>query len=304
MGVSRLDASLVAIVGLSRPSHPQPIPPLRVPLSPPPLPLTLSRNHGSPPGQEDLLQSVTPALSRCCRPCRPPSRPRADSPVCRPLSLPSPLPSRRWLRRRPDRVRHRPQGPPHVRPPCLLPAARSPPSLFLTLARPSLARKPHPLHSQVTIVDLNQARIDAWNSPDFKLPIYEPGLEDVIRGARGRNLFFSTDVDKAIAEADLIFVVRVTFLPPPRPLSRAFLEARAPPSLRSNATEPPPLASASSALLTLLVLLPRAYSPSTYVPRRPPELSSLAPARAGPFRARAASFHARSRVSRRPSQSG
>lgn len=62
--------------------------------------------------------------------------------------------------------------------------------------------------SQVTIVDLNQARIDAWNSPDFKLPIYEPGLEDVIRAARGRNLFFSTDVDKAIDEADLIFVVR------------------------------------------------------------------------------------------------
>ena len=61
-------------------------------------------------------------------------------------------------------------------------------------------------HIQVTIVDLNQARIDAWNSPDFKLPIYEPGLEDVVRQARGRNLFFSTDVDKAIREADLIFV--------------------------------------------------------------------------------------------------
>ncbi|KIJ16289.1 UDP-glucose 6-dehydrogenase [Paxillus involutus ATCC 200175] len=61
-------------------------------------------------------------------------------------------------------------------------------------------------HLQVTIVDLNKARIDAWNSPDFKLPIYEPGLEDVIREARGRNLFFSTDVDKGIQEADLIFV--------------------------------------------------------------------------------------------------
>jgi UDPglucose 6-dehydrogenase len=59
---------------------------------------------------------------------------------------------------------------------------------------------------QVTIVDLNQARVDAWNSPDFKLPIYEPGLEDVVRQARGRNLFFSTDVDKGILEADLIFV--------------------------------------------------------------------------------------------------
>ena len=58
----------------------------------------------------------------------------------------------------------------------------------------------------VTIVDLNQARIDAWNSPDFALPIYEPGLVDVVKQARGRNLFFSTDVDKGIREADLIFV--------------------------------------------------------------------------------------------------
>lgn len=61
-------------------------------------------------------------------------------------------------------------------------------------------------HIEVTIVDLNQNRIDAWNSPDFKLPIYEPGLEDVVRQARGKNLFFSTDVDKGIREADLIFV--------------------------------------------------------------------------------------------------
>ncbi|KAI0654128.1 UDP-glucose dehydrogenase [Cubamyces menziesii] len=61
-------------------------------------------------------------------------------------------------------------------------------------------------HIRVTIVDLNQARIDAWNSPEFKLPIYEPGLEEVVRQARGRNLFFSTDVDKGIQEADLIFV--------------------------------------------------------------------------------------------------
>jgi UDPglucose 6-dehydrogenase len=61
-------------------------------------------------------------------------------------------------------------------------------------------------HIQVTIVDLNKARIDAWNSPDFNLPIYEPGLEEVVRQARDRNLFFSTDVDKGIREADLIFV--------------------------------------------------------------------------------------------------
>ncbi|ORY34590.1 UDP-glucose dehydrogenase [Naematelia encephala] len=56
----------------------------------------------------------------------------------------------------------------------------------------------------VTIVDLNQARIDAWNSDN--LPIYEPGLDEVVKARRGKNLFFSTDVDKAIAEADLIFV--------------------------------------------------------------------------------------------------
>lgn len=61
-------------------------------------------------------------------------------------------------------------------------------------------------HIQVTIVDLNQARVDAWNDPEFNLPIYEPGLVDVVKAARGRNLFFSTNVDKAILEADLIFV--------------------------------------------------------------------------------------------------
>ena len=59
---------------------------------------------------------------------------------------------------------------------------------------------------KVTIVDLNQARIDAWNSKDYALPIYEPELVDVVKEARGRNLFFSTDIDKAIKEADLIFV--------------------------------------------------------------------------------------------------
>jgi len=51
---------------------------------------------------------------------------------------------------------------------------------------------------------LNQARIDAWNSD--KLPIYEPGLEEVVFDRRGKNLFFTTDVDAAIEEADLIFV--------------------------------------------------------------------------------------------------
>lgn len=60
------------------------------------------------------------------------------------------------------------------------------------------------LNVEVTVVDINQSRIDAWNSDE--LPIYEPGLDDVVKEARGRNLFFSTDVDKGIAEADIIFV--------------------------------------------------------------------------------------------------
>lgn len=56
----------------------------------------------------------------------------------------------------------------------------------------------------VTIVDINPTRIAAWNSDT--LPIYEPGLDKIVKGCRGRNLFFSTDVDKGIIEADLIFV--------------------------------------------------------------------------------------------------
>ncbi len=59
----------------------------------------------------------------------------------------------------------------------------------------------------VTVVDLNHARIDAWNDVDLdKLPVYEPGLDSVVAEARGRNLFFSTDVEKAIDEADMIFI--------------------------------------------------------------------------------------------------
>ena len=62
-------------------------------------------------------------------------------------------------------------------------------------------------HIQVTVVDLNQERIAAWNDQDVKnIPIYEPGLSEVVGEARGRNLFFSTDVDKAIDEAQVIFI--------------------------------------------------------------------------------------------------
>ena len=60
---------------------------------------------------------------------------------------------------------------------------------------------------KVTVVDLNAQRIDDWNDKDLtKLPIYEPGLDEVVAEARGRNLFFSTEVDKAIDEAQMIFI--------------------------------------------------------------------------------------------------
>lgn len=57
---------------------------------------------------------------------------------------------------------------------------------------------------RVEVVDLNEKRIAAWNSDE--LPVYEPGLDEVVRGARGRNLFFTTNVEGAIREADIIFV--------------------------------------------------------------------------------------------------
>jgi len=57
---------------------------------------------------------------------------------------------------------------------------------------------------KVTVTDLNERRIAAWNSSN--LPIYEPGLQEVVEEARGRNLFFSTDIDAAILECSIIFV--------------------------------------------------------------------------------------------------
>lgn len=57
---------------------------------------------------------------------------------------------------------------------------------------------------EVTVVDVNQPRIDAWNSDH--LPVYEPGLDELVRQTRGRNLHFSTDVRGAIKAADIIFV--------------------------------------------------------------------------------------------------
>ena len=62
-------------------------------------------------------------------------------------------------------------------------------------------------HIKVTIVDINVSRIAAWNDKDLsKLPVFEPGLDKIVEEARGRNLFFSTNIDKAIDEADMIFM--------------------------------------------------------------------------------------------------
>ena len=59
---------------------------------------------------------------------------------------------------------------------------------------------------KVVVVDINQQRIAAWNSKNYALPIFEPGLVDVVKEVRGKNLFFSTDIKKAVQECDIIFV--------------------------------------------------------------------------------------------------
>jgi UDPglucose 6-dehydrogenase len=62
-------------------------------------------------------------------------------------------------------------------------------------------------HIQVTVVDLNAERIAAWNDKNTdNIPIYEPGLDKIVAEARGRNLFFSTEVEKAIDKAQIIFI--------------------------------------------------------------------------------------------------
>jgi len=59
-------------------------------------------------------------------------------------------------------------------------------------------------HYKVTVVDINEARIAEWNSDD--LPIYEPGLDNIVKSSRGKNLFFSTEIESGIKEAEIIFV--------------------------------------------------------------------------------------------------
>ena len=59
---------------------------------------------------------------------------------------------------------------------------------------------------RVTVVDKNTKKINAWNGPLDQLPVYEPGLSEVVDNVRGKNLFFSTDIDKAIDSAEMIFM--------------------------------------------------------------------------------------------------
>ncbi len=60
---------------------------------------------------------------------------------------------------------------------------------------------------KITVVDLNKKRIEAWNSSNPKnIPVFEPGLADIVMKTRGKNLFFSTDVETAIDQAEMIFM--------------------------------------------------------------------------------------------------
>tara|TARA_B100000989_G_scaffold225448_1_gene172719 strand:- start:139 stop:1527 length:1389 start_codon:yes stop_codon:yes gene_type:complete len=60
---------------------------------------------------------------------------------------------------------------------------------------------------RIDVVDINNKRIEAWNSNDFsKLPVFEPGLEEIVKQCRGKNLFFSNKVEEGIANADIIFI--------------------------------------------------------------------------------------------------
>tara|TARA_B100001057_G_scaffold59679_3_gene52904 strand:- start:8581 stop:9927 length:1347 start_codon:yes stop_codon:yes gene_type:complete len=58
----------------------------------------------------------------------------------------------------------------------------------------------------ITVVDANESKINAWNGPLDKLPIFEPGLKEVVKIARGRNLFFSSNIEDSIEKAEMIFM--------------------------------------------------------------------------------------------------
>ena len=59
----------------------------------------------------------------------------------------------------------------------------------------------------VNVVDINLDRINQWNNKDLKrIPIYEPGLDEIVKNCRNKNLFFSTDVEENIQKADMVFI--------------------------------------------------------------------------------------------------
>ena len=59
---------------------------------------------------------------------------------------------------------------------------------------------------KITVVDINKDKIDLWNGNINKLPVYEPGLSEIIEKVRDVNLFFSTDIDNAINDSEIIFM--------------------------------------------------------------------------------------------------
>ena len=62
-------------------------------------------------------------------------------------------------------------------------------------------------HIEVNVVDVNRERIEKWNSDNLnELPIYEPGLAEIIKSCRGRNLYFSNAIEEKIANADVVFI--------------------------------------------------------------------------------------------------
>ena len=62
-------------------------------------------------------------------------------------------------------------------------------------------------HINVYVVDINQRKIDLWNDENLdNIPVYEPGLKEIVSKTRNKNLFFSTDINMAINKSEMIFV--------------------------------------------------------------------------------------------------
>ena len=58
----------------------------------------------------------------------------------------------------------------------------------------------------VTVVDINKSKIDSWNGDINQLPVYEPGLKEIIKKVRNKNLFFSVDIENSIKQSEIIFI--------------------------------------------------------------------------------------------------